>query len=108
SYVFFKDIDLKKAKDSVANLGYAGLLYIPMENDLESVADHSFFYTKDSPNSSVLDKLERVFQDRLRMGKLQELGISSKEFAEMDRSCELRTASFKVQDSLREVSEIKA
>ena len=108
SYVSFKDIDLKKAKDSVANLGYAGLLYIPMENDLESVADHSFFYTKDSPNSSVLDKLERVFQDRLRMGKLQELGISSKEFAEMDRSFEIRTANFDGQRNLKGINEIKA
>ena len=108
SYVDFKNMDLQEAKDSVANLGYSGLLYIPMENDLESVADHSFFFTRDSPNSSLLDRLERVFQDRLRMGKLQELGISSKEFAEMDRPFEIRTANFDGQRNLKGINEIKA
>ncbi|MCG2460620.1 ABC transporter permease [Flavobacteriaceae bacterium F89] len=108
SYVDFKDIGLQEAKDSVAGMGFYGLLYIPKESGLESVADHSFFFTNDSPSSSILDRLERVFQDRLRMGKLQQLGISSKEFEEMDQPFEIRTANFDGQRNLKGINEIKA
>ncbi len=108
SYVNFKDIGLQEAKDSVANMGFYGLLYIPGEYSLKSVADHSLFFTNDSPSSTVLNQLERVFQDRLRRDKLQELGISSKDFAEMDQSFEIHTSNFNGQRNLKGINEIKA
>ena len=108
SYVDFKDIGVQNAKDSIANLGYYGLLYIPNESDLESVAENSFFFTNESPSSVILGRLERVFQDRLRMEKLLELGISSKDFAEMDHPFEIHTANFSGQLNLKGINEIKA
>ncbi|MEL6916169.1 MAG: ABC transporter permease [Bacteroidota bacterium] len=108
SYVNFKDIDLKTAKDSTANLGYYGLLHIPNEKDLETVAERSFFFTKEAPSTSTLDKLESIFQERLKQRKLLNLGVSSEEFAAMDDAYEMNTATFAGQQNLKGINEIKA
>lgn len=108
SYVYFKDVSLQQAKDSTAQMGYYGLLHIPDETELEKVAEHAYFYTKEAPSTSVLDKLEDVFQDRLRERRLQEMGVSTKEFALMDRKFEINTATFTGQQNLKGINEIKA
>ncbi|MRX65139.1 ABC transporter permease [Maribacter luteus] len=108
SYVHFKDVTLQLAKDSTAKMGYYGLLHIPHEDELEKVADHSYFYTKEAPSTSVLDKLEDVFQARLRERRLQNMGVSSKEFAMMDKRYEINTETFGGEQNLKGINEIKA
>ncbi|MGI9552530.1 MAG: ABC transporter permease [Aurantibacter sp.] len=108
SYVHFERITLEEAKDSTANLGYLGLLYIPDLNNLEQLADQSFFYTKETPSTSVLDKLEGIFQDRLRLNRLQELGVSEQDFAAMENRFQIKTATFEGQKNLKGINEIKA
>ncbi|MDV7139691.1 ABC transporter permease [Maribacter sp. TH_r10] len=108
SYVHFKDVTLQVAKDSTAKMGYYGLLHIPHEDELEKVADHSYFYTKEAPSTSVLDKLEDVFQARLRERRLQNMGVSSKEFAMMDKRYEINTETFGGEQNLKGINEIKA
>lgn len=108
SYVHFKDVTLQVAKDSTAKMGYYGLLHIPHEDELEKVADHSYFYTKEAPSTSVLDKIEDVFQARLRERRLQNMGVSSKEFAMMDKRYEINTETFGGEQNLKGINEIKA
>lgn len=108
SYVHFDNISLKAAKDSVASLGYLGLLHVPDLNDLEKLADQSFFYTKETPSTAVLDRLEAIFQDRLRLNRLQELGVSAQDFAAMENRFEIKTATFEGQKNLKGINEIKA
>ena len=107
SYVQFKDVSLQEAKDSTAQIGYYGLLHIP-DGELEKVAEQAYFYTKEAPSTSVLDKLEDIFQDRLRERRLQDMGVSSKEFALMDKKYEINTATFEGQQNLKGINEIKA
>jgi ABC-2 type transport system permease protein len=108
AFVKFKGISLQKAKDSTLSLGYYGLLYIPDEKDLEKVAGKSFFFSKDAPSSSVLDKLEDTFQDRLQQRRLQDLGVSAKDFALMDNQYEINTSTFSGEQNLKGINEIKA
>ena len=108
SYMYFKNVSLQQAKDSTAQMGFYGLLHIPDETELEKVAEHAYFYTKEAPSTSVLDKLEDVFQDRLRERRLQDMGVSTKEFALMDRKFEINTATFEGQQNLKGINEIKA
>lgn len=108
SYVKFQDITLQAAKDSTAKLGYVGLLYIPDEKNLEKVAGRSYFYTSDAPSTSILDKLEGTFRDRLRERRLQELGVSPEEFATMDKNFEINTSTFEGVQNLKGINEIKA
>lgn len=108
SYVMFRDISLETAKDSTASLDYYGLLYIPAEKDLADVARYSFFYTKETPSSSVVDRLESIFQERLRQRKLIDLGVSAEEYATLDDRFEINTATFAGQQNLKGINEIKA
>ena len=108
SYVQFKNISLQAAMDSTSNIGYYGLLHIPDENSLEKVAQNAYFYTKEAPSTTVTDKLEDIFQDRLRERRLQDLGVSTAEFASMDKKYEINTATFKGELNLKGINEIKA
>ncbi|WP_041632995.1 ABC transporter permease [Maribacter sp. HTCC2170] len=108
SYVHFRDVTLQEAKDSTSQIGYYGLLHIPDESKLEKVTENTYFYTKEAPSSSVLSKLESIFQSRLRERRLQDLGVSTEEFASMDKDYEINTATFDGQQNLKGINEIKA
>ena len=108
SFVKFKGIGLEAAKDSIQKMGFYGLLYIPNEQDLEQVASRSFFYSKDAPGSSILNNLENVFKDRLRLQRLQKLGVSVSDFESVDNNFEIKTATFTGEQNLKGITEIKA
>lgn len=108
SFVRFRDMSLQEAKDSTNALNYYGLLYIPDEKDLEKVAGRSYFFSKEAPNSSVLNMLEDTFQQRLRQRRLQDLGVSAAEFAAMDDKFEINTSTFEGHQNLKGINEIKA
>ena len=108
SFVKFKGIGLEAAKDSIQKMGFYGLLYIPNEQDLEQVASRSFFYSKDAPGSSLLNNLENVFKDRLRLQRLQKLGVSVSDFESVDNNFEIKTATFNGEQNLKGITEIKA
>lgn len=108
SYINFTDISLEKAKDSAANVGYYGLLYIPEGKDLEKVAAGSFLYTKEAPSTMVLDRLDAVFQQRLRQERLQSMGVSTTEFEAIDSRFEINTATFAGDLNIKGINEIKA
>ncbi len=107
-YVHFENINLEAAKDSTASLGYYGLLHIPANDKLEIVAEDSFFYSKEAASTSVLGDLEAVFQNQLRLKKLQNLGVSTKQFADLDHQFEINTSTFAGQQNLKGINELKA
>ena len=108
SYVNFKNISLSVAKDSTVNLGFYGLLHIPNASTLEEISEHTFFYTKEAPSTMVLDKLEQIFKNRLEQNRLQELGVSKKEFIEIDKAYAINTATFSGELNIKGFNEIKA
>lgn len=108
SYVNFDDISLEMAKDSAANIGYYGLLYIPEGSELEKVSANSYLYTKEAPSTMILDKLDAVFQQRLRQERLQEMGVSTTEFDAIDNRFEINTATFAGDLNIKGINEIKA
>jgi ABC-2 type transport system permease protein len=107
-YVNFQDLTLAEAKDSTLSLGYYGLVYLPSEPNLEQVAQRTFFYSKEAPSSMVLDKLENTITSRLRQERLRELGLSPKEYAEMDRSYNMNIETFDGLQNIKGINEIKA
>ncbi|MFT7188923.1 MAG: ABC-2 type transport system permease protein, partial [Sediminicola sp.] len=96
------------AKDSTTSLGYYGLLHIPNNADLETVAQSAVFYSKDSPSTSILEILEDTFQDRLRLGRIQDLGVSVSDFEAMDKRYEINATTFSGEQNLKGINEIKA
>lgn len=107
-FVKFRDINLEAAKDSTLKMGLYGLLYIPDEPSLEGVADRSFLYTKEAPSSAIINNLEHVFKDRLRIQRLQELGVSVADYEKVDPHFEINTATFLGERNVKGINEIKA
>ena len=108
SYVNYRDLTLEVAKDSTMNMGYYGLVYIPNESTLELVSQRAFFYSEKAPNTTILESLERIFKERLKQERLRELGISSMEYTEMDRSYQMNISTFDGEQNLKGINEIKA
>ncbi|MEB8329737.1 ABC transporter permease [Flavobacteriaceae bacterium KMM 6897] len=108
SYINFRDISLQAAMDSTTSLGYYGLLHIPNNGNLETVAQNAVFFSKDSPSTSILEILEDTFQDRLRLGRIQDLGVSVADFEAMDKHYQMNTTTFNGEQNLKGINEIKA
>jgi len=108
SYVNFEDITVKSAIDSTLSLGYYGLLHIPDENNLEEITANTYFYTKESPSSLVIGKLEKIFAFRLEQKRLQQLGVSKKDFEEINANFSLRTSTFSGVLNVKGFNEIRA
>ncbi|APA65185.1 ABC transporter permease [Maribacter sp. 1_2014MBL_MicDiv] len=108
SYINFNNISLAQAKDSTLSLGFYGLIYLPNESSLEKVAKRAFFYSQDAPSSTILEKLESSINSRLRQERLRELGVSPKEYAEMDRDYAINIETFDGTQNVKGINEIKA
>ena len=108
AYFRFFDLDFQTAKDSVEQMGYSGLLHIPDNSSLEEVAKNASFYSKDAPSTMLLNRIESVFQDRLREQRLRDLGVSSADFASVGDDFEINTTTFSGQQNVKGINEIKA
>ena len=108
AYIRFFNLDLQQSKDSVEHMGYAGLLYLPDSTSIEAVAKNAHFFSKDAPSSMLLDQLESIVQDRLQEKKLQDLGVSTKDFATVRRKYEINISTYSGEQNLKGINEIKA
>ena len=108
SYVHFYDLTLEQAKDSTNSLEYYGLLYIPNGKTVEEVANATYLFTKDNPNTWVTQDLESLFQKKLRQDRLQRLGVSPEQFSNIEKPFEINLSTFRGEKSMKGVNEIKA
>lgn len=108
SYIQLRDLALAEAKDSTLSMEHYGLLYIPKSRSLEQSSKESFFYSKDSPVSYVLERLESIFQGKLRQQRLQDLGVSKEDFELVEENFEIKTQTFEGEQSVKGINEIRA
>ena len=108
SFVYYNDIELTEAKDSVESMGFTGLLYIPDDQNFQLVAENSVFYSEDAPNTMVLENIENIFQAELRKYRLKDIGLSDEEFASVNNQFEIRTSTYSGELNLKGINELKA
>lgn len=108
SFVNFDNLNLEQAKDSTNALEYYGLLYLPEGSSLEEVAHQTYLFTKNNPNTSVTQQLERIFQRQLRQDRLQKLGVSSEQFSSVEEPFEINLSTFEGERSMKGINELKA
>ncbi len=108
SFVILDAISLENAKDSTLAMGYYGLLHIPPGPNLETIAERSYLFTKENPVSYVLDDLESIFEHRLRQERLQNLGVSARDYATVAQNFEIKISTFDGEKNLKGINEIKA
>jgi ABC-2 type transport system permease protein len=108
SFVNLQNLNLEQAKDSTNALEYYGLLYLPKGASLEEVAHQSYLFTKNNPNTTVTQQLERIFQRQLRQDRLKRLGVSSEQFSSVEEPFEINLSTFEGERSMKGINELKA
>jgi ABC-2 type transport system permease protein len=108
SFVKLADIPLSQAKDSTLSMGYYGLLYLPGGQSLESVVESAYFYSREAPSTMVLERIERILEQRLRTYRLEQMGMSSEEFEHLGSGYQINTATFEGLRSGKGINEFKA
>ncbi|MDG1572309.1 ABC transporter permease [Robiginitalea sp. M366] len=108
SFVDFKGISLEAAKDSVTGMGFYGLLHLPPAGDAEAVAREAFLYTREVPSTSVLTEVEDALEDDLRAYRLEAMGVTPGEYAQVRQGYDLQTATFRGERSHKGINEFKA
>lgn len=107
-YIQFENVTLESALDSVNDLGYYGLLYIPQGNQINNVADDITFYTRVAPGMDVLSALEQRIQHRVRDEKLKSLKIPPDAVKQLDQKFEMNIVNFSGEKNVKGISELKA
>lgn len=108
SFVMLRGISLEQARDSTQSMGYYGLLHLPDRKALEAVAEGAYFYSREAPNTAVLERIERVLEERLRAYRLEQLGMSREDYARLGSGYEINTATFSGRRSGKGINELKA
>ncbi len=108
SYIAFKNLDLQQTKDSVAAIGYYGLLHIPKGHNINSIIDNAAFYSNKAPSYTVLSDVETILESKARDEKLKKYGLDQEELKKINTNFELKTESFDGERNLKGVNEIKA
>ncbi|QTE22740.1 ABC transporter permease [Polaribacter cellanae] len=74
-YLNFTSSGISETKKKVEDGNYYGVLYIPKKDSLEILANSVEFYSKESPNMSLINSLESKIEKKLRNKKLTNFGI---------------------------------
>ncbi|GAA0726401.1 ABC transporter permease [Aquimarina litoralis] len=76
AYLDYSNFDLDVAKDSVISKKLYGLLYIPNKTSNDDLAKSIQFYAEESPNFSVLNKIERIISNKLTEQNYKNEGLN--------------------------------
>ncbi|WP_299606591.1 ABC transporter permease [uncultured Aquimarina sp.] len=76
TYLDYSSFDLDVAKDSVISKKLYGLLYIPNKTSNDDLAKSIQFYAEESPNFSVLNKIERIISNKLTEQNYKNEGLN--------------------------------
>ncbi|MBW1295597.1 ABC transporter permease [Aquimarina litoralis] len=76
TYLNYSKVGLETAKDSVISQKLYGLLYIPEKSTNKNLAKSIQFYAEESPNFSVLNRIERIIANKLTEQNYKDEGLN--------------------------------
>ncbi len=74
-YVSYTDLGIEVAKDSVIAQKLYGLLYIPKKGSNKDLVNSVQFYAEESPNFSILSRIEKVIATKLTKQNYRSQGL---------------------------------
>ncbi|WP_405205605.1 ABC transporter permease [Aquimarina sp. LLG6339-5] len=75
-YIDYSNFDLETAKDSVISQKLYGLLYVPNKSTNKELSESIQFYAEESPNFSILNKIERIIANKLTKQNYRAEGLN--------------------------------
>ena len=108
TYIELKSLSLQKAKDSVTQLGFYGLLHIPSGSSLESTLPKIELYTEGAASITIRSILEKRITKRMQAEKLKKYEISQEAMDDISEDYALKNADFYGKENLKGVNEIRS
>lgn len=108
SFVPLHHLSLQQAKDSVAQKGYYGLLYVPPGETMEQTAGAIRFFTESTPGMGVLGGLEKIVTDCIRNQRFKQYGILPENIDNLNVTYEINIVNFSGEENLKGLNELKA
>ncbi|QTD38363.1 ABC transporter permease [Polaribacter batillariae] len=98
-YTDYTSLGIEATKKKVAEGSYYGVLYIPQKDSLEILANSIEFYSKDSPNMSLINSLESKIEKKLRNKKLTNFGIDLAQIEASKLNTDIKMYDFSGEES---------
>ncbi len=106
-YSDYTDLGIEETKNKVEEGDYYGVLYIPKNDSLESLAESIEFYSKESPSMSVIGNLENRVELKLRNLKLDDFGIDIEKIKASKISTDIKMYNFSGEESSKLINGLK-
>jgi len=106
-YSDYTDLGIEETKNKVEEGDYYGVLYIPKNDSLESLAKSIEFYSKESPSMSVIGNLENRVELKLRNLKLDDFGIDIEKIKASKISTDIKMYNFSGEESSKLINGLK-
>lgn len=96
NYHFIKREEIKSIKNSIIENKWDGLLYIPLpkSGNLSGIETNIIFYYNSTPSVSVIEKIRKDLNDRIRTLKLKESNISLEKINDAQTDITINLISF--------------
>ncbi len=106
-YIDLTSIGVEAAKKESEDKEYYGLLTIPKQDSLELLATDISFYSKKTPNTIVVESLEKKIESNLRNKKLHRLGIDIAKIKSAKISADIKLTNFSGEETSKFMNSIK-
>ena len=106
-YVDYTALGIEESKKKVEEGGYYGVIHIPKIDSLEVLANSITFYSKESPNMSVIERLENKIESKFKNVKLTGFGIDLTKIKASKISAEIKMYNFSGEKSSKLINWLK-
>jgi ABC-2 type transport system permease protein len=106
-YVNYTELGIEESKKKVEEGGYYGVIHIPQNDSLELLAKSITFYSKESPNISIIERLESKIESKFKNLKLTGFGIDLTKIEASKISAEIKMYNFFGEKSSKLINWLK-
>ena len=106
-YVDLTSVGVEVAKEMSEDNEYYGLLTIPKQDSLELLANNISFYSKKTPNTMMVESLEKKIETNLRSQKLHRLGIDLAKIKSARINTNIKLTNFSGEETSKFMNGIK-
>jgi len=106
-YLDLTSIGVDKAKKQAEKNEYYGLLTIPKQDSLELLANQISFYSKKTPNSIMVETLEKKIEENIHSSKLHRLGIDINKIKSAKIDTDIKLTNYSGEKTSKFMNDIK-
>ena len=105
-YIDLSSMPIEKAKDSASN-GYEGLIYVPVVQNVDELAQKTVYISDESPKMEFLSHLQGTIEAKLNKENLKKLGFDADKIEKAKIKSDIQVAKFSGEEGIKYLNEIK-